>query len=136
MKILDPNKFQKVVHVSAWFGEKIALSQVVKEAYHKGYWSDAGGKVEPGETWIEAAKREFQEEMGLRLMNPVFVDFFIYTERQIKTCLFKVNYSSRSFRLVLNKEPDKQSEWRLFTPKEALKLKLMPSVKNYLESIK
>ena len=34
---------------------------------HDGRWGTPGGAVEPGETPREAAMREFQEEIGLRV---------------------------------------------------------------------
>ncbi|SDW46205.1 8-oxo-dGTP diphosphatase [Marininema mesophilum] len=37
----------------------------------RGWWVAPGGKVEAGETITEAVCREYQEETGLRLINPV-----------------------------------------------------------------
>ena len=39
---------------------------VVVHRPHHGDWSLPKGKVEPGETWLEAAVREVAEETGLR----------------------------------------------------------------------
>ncbi len=44
-----------------WRGDEVLLAQRGK-ALGYGYWSLPGGKVEPGETAIEAAVRELYEE--------------------------------------------------------------------------
>jgi 8-oxo-dGTP diphosphatase len=36
---------------------------------YAGYWEFPGGKVEPGETLLQALAREFQEEMGIELIS-------------------------------------------------------------------
>lgn len=134
---MDFNNYRKVVHASIWFGKKIALSQVIKEAYHKGYWSDAGGKVEKNEKPMDAIVREVYEETGLDIDWSAFdlIDCFIYPERQIKSFLFEVKLPLSDFSDIKNMEPKKQSNWQLFTIEEALKLKLMPSVKFYLNGL-
>jgi 8-oxo-dGTP diphosphatase len=35
--------------------------------YHSGKWNGLGGKLEPGESPLEAARREFAEESGIKL---------------------------------------------------------------------
>ncbi len=39
----------------------------------KGYWSIPGGRVEPGETLIEAVEREVLEETGLKVQCGAFI---------------------------------------------------------------
>lgn len=131
------NKYRKIVHATIWFGNKIALSKVLKEAYHKGYWSDSGGKVESGELLMDAVVRETLEETGLDIDYSAFelIDCFIYPKRNIKSFLFEVKLPLTDFEDIKNTEPEKQSNWQLFTVKEALKLKLMPSVKYYLKNL-
>lgn len=133
----NPNKYRKVVHAALFFGNKIALSKRLKDGFHKGFWSDAGGKVEKNERIIDAIVRETEEETGIKLPPNVFIlmDSFIYTERQIKTFLFKVDLSEFQFATIKNTEPHKQGPWELFTVKDALKLKLVPSVKYYLKNL-
>jgi len=36
---------------------------------YAGYWEFPGGKVDPGETILEALKREFMEELGVRVLS-------------------------------------------------------------------
>ncbi|WP_309573063.1 NUDIX domain-containing protein, partial [Deinococcus sp.] len=40
---------------------------LVRTTKWRGLWGVPGGKVEWGETLLEAVKREFQEEVGLEL---------------------------------------------------------------------
>lgn len=137
-KDLNCNEFQKVVHGCLWFGHKVCLSQVIKDTYHKGFWSDPGGKMEKGETPLEAVVREVKEETGLNIPKAWFhfKDCYIYPEREIKTFLFETPpIRPEAFNMVRNMEPAKHSDWQLFTVDEALKLKLMPSVRYHLERL-
>ncbi len=137
---MNCNHFQKVVHSALWFGNRIALSKILKDCYHKNYWSDSGGKVEENESLIEAVQRETYEETDLSLERSQFklIDCYIYPERELKTFLFEVNLCEYFFTAFMkNREPEKHFDWKLFTVEEALKLKkLMPSVRFYLEGLK
>ncbi|HET7629564.1 MAG TPA: 8-oxo-dGTP diphosphatase [Bacillales bacterium] len=44
----------------------------------KGWWVAPGGKMESGESIVEAAKREFLEETGLHLNTPVLKGVFTF----------------------------------------------------------
>ncbi len=136
---MNCNNYRKIVHACLFFGNKIALSKVLKECYHKNYFTDCGGKVEDNENLMDAVKRETLEESGFNFDKSLFElqDCFIYPERELKTFVFKVELADWMFRNIENPEPDKQSDWKLYTIKEALKLKkLMPSVRYFLENIK
>ena len=43
----------------------------------RGLWVVPGGRVELGETLVEAVEREFQEETGISIANPVFSCMFV-----------------------------------------------------------
>lgn len=62
---------RKTLHVVAGVvlnetGEYLLSSRPEGKPY-AGYWEFAGGKVEPGESEIEALKREFAEELGIEI---------------------------------------------------------------------
>lgn len=45
-------------------------------------WSFTGGKVEKGETYLEAAIREFKEEVGVSIKNPEVLKLFFYLRKK------------------------------------------------------
>ena len=49
-------------------GERLLLQNRVKKDWH-GY-ALPGGHVEPGESFVDAVKREMKEETGLDIMKP------------------------------------------------------------------
>ena len=129
------DSYRKVVHAAMWFDKKILLAQILKDSYHKGYWTDPGGKVNKRELIQDALTRELKEETDMFIPSFEFrlVDCFVYPERRIKSFLYVINLGYYRFWEIKNTEPKKQSEWKLFTLEEALKLKLLPSVRSYLE---
>ena len=136
-QIDDPNVYKKVANTCCWFGDKIMLSKVLKKSWHEGFWAAPGGKVEKREAVTNAVQREFLEETGHYLTQDKFrfVDCFIYTKRGIKVYLFETQILPAYFDYYIqNPEPEKQSDWELFTKKQALKLKLLPSIRFYLEN--
>ncbi|MGJ8527031.1 NUDIX hydrolase [Maritalea sp.] len=68
----DTNKSVQVVSCALFDGPKVLLIQRGKHPY-KGLWSLPGGRVELGETFIAAVKRELLEETGLLVPAPKFV---------------------------------------------------------------
>jgi len=134
---MNPNDYKKVVHCIMWFDDLVLLSERIEEGDpFKGYWQDPGGKMEKGEIPSEAAFREVMEESGMEPWGAKFnfIDCFIFEDKKIKSFIFEMKYNKYHYSNVENREPDKQSDWKLFTKEEALKLKLMPSVRYYLEN--
>ena len=47
----------------------VLLGQRPEGKPYAGYWEFPGGKVDPGETILEALKREFMEELGIEVLG-------------------------------------------------------------------
>lgn len=50
-------------------GGDVLLAQRPQGKPYAGYWEFPGGKVEPGEPIVDALKREFLEELGVRILS-------------------------------------------------------------------
>lgn len=88
-------------------GDRILLQNRVKKDW-RGY-ALPGGHVEPGESFVEAVKREMKEETGLEILNPRLVgvkQFPIEGGRYI-VFLFKAD----EYRGVLVSSDEGQMEW-------------------------
>lgn len=59
---------------------QILLSTRPKGKAYAGYWEFAGGKVEPNEQPLDALKREFQEELGIQILDatPYLAKYHVY----------------------------------------------------------
>ena len=58
---------------------QVLLIRKLRPAWQKGYLNGIGGKIEPGETPLEAMNREFEEEAGisgLNWKNDAIIHFF------------------------------------------------------------
>ncbi len=85
-------------------GKKILLLKRSDEVNSPGKWAFVGGKVEDGEDWLTAAKRESEEEIGT-CQGAKIAEFQV--DNDFKTFIFKVD---KPFKCKLNKEHDKY-EW-------------------------
>ena len=72
-------------------GRYLLSSRPMDKAY-AGYWEFAGGKVEPGETEIEALKREFAEELDIeiRYAVPWLAKVHLYEHAKVHLRFFRV----------------------------------------------
>lgn len=62
--------------------DKLLLVKRNKKPY-MGCWNGIGGKIESGETPIEAAIRECKEETGISMNNPKLLVTYVYPEDNV-----------------------------------------------------
>jgi 8-oxo-dGTP pyrophosphatase MutT (NUDIX family) len=131
MKILSKNH-KKSTAILIWFGDKILLSKR-KTALYKGKWSAPGGRAESSDTSLtHTAQRELMEEAGIFLLLQDLGIVDSYEHDEWKCFFFEAFLAEKLFKIIKNVEPKKHSPWELFTAEEALKLDLMPSIREYI----
>ncbi len=114
---------------------RVGLSKRLNTRTFLSYWQFAGGKVEVNEELLDAAQREFFEETGLLLEKSRF-EFLGKIEKD-PTCDFCAFYyvELNSHEFLRNPEPEKHTDWDFLEPVDALRLKLMPGIKDIIERI-
>ena len=130
MNIFD---YQKCGVVIVWIGGKIMLCER-KGGKFKGCFSAVGGKIEKGERVLSGTCREFYEEAGAFLYegDATFIDCYIIPESEQKVFVFE-SFQNETFKInIKNTEPLKHGKWNFYTKQEALKLNLMPYIRQYL----
>ncbi|AIE75231.1 MULTISPECIES: NUDIX domain-containing protein [unclassified Synechocystis] len=108
---------------------------IVKTTKWRGTWGVPGGKVEWGERLETALKREFQEEVGLDLLD---IEFALVQEAvndpqfHCPAHFVLLNYYARCESTVV--VPNEEIvEWQWLTPQEALSFPLNSFTKLLLE---
>ncbi|MEK7103363.1 MAG: NUDIX hydrolase [Patescibacteria group bacterium] len=80
-----------------------------------GTWCFPGGHLDFGESWEECARRETDEEAGIRIKNVRFAtatnDIFPIDGKHYVTIIMVAEYDAGD---VINNEPDKCERWDWF----------------------
>ncbi|MCR5557245.1 MAG: 8-oxo-dGTP diphosphatase [Butyrivibrio sp.] len=93
-------------------GDKILLQNRVKEDW-KGY-TLPGGHVEPGESFVDAVKREMKEETGLDIIDPKLVGIkqFPFQNEEKAYCRYIVLlFKAEKFTGTVVSSAEGQMEW-------------------------
>ena len=102
------------------------------ESPHLGLWSFPGGRVEPGESPLEAAVRETKEEVGLDIRAEGIFEVVTYLPEDLGrghwSQVVLIDYLARPLRgkVVLNRE---SSEYRWALPSEVMELETTPQMR-------
>ena len=86
----------KTVHVAVAVIEnaqgEILIAKRLDHQHMGGYWEFPGGKVEPGETLLEALRREIQEELSLHIhtAEPFLKVPFQYPDKKVLLDIWRV----------------------------------------------
>lgn len=86
------------------------LAQRPQGKVYAGYWEFPGGKVEPGESPLQALQRELQEELGIEVTEawPWLIREFDYEHADVKLHFFRV----RSWRGELHGREAQAVAWQ------------------------
>jgi 8-oxo-dGTP diphosphatase len=119
-------RYSVAVGISFHSGRVLLGRRIRSESQYAGYWEFPGGKIELGESSVDALKREFREELGtevLRHQDFVQMDW-VYPDRIVDLHFFLVKLSEVKTELL---ERNAHSEIRWVPLDEALLLNLLPA---------
>lgn len=104
--------------------------------YHN-YYQVAGGKLNNGESYEDCAKREAEEEAGVKVESIMFVSFDEYIDKKTSKlfkCAIFIGYIGEQ--VPVNKEPTNHEDWFSADLKEFKTHKLTDSLPRHYGSIK
>lgn len=118
------------------FNNKVLLIRRVNATFGDGLYSLVGGKVEPGETALQAIKREVHEEVDLEIPESNFELVHTMhrkgTDAEFVALCFKADVTDISH--VRNNEPDKHDDVQFFNL-HSLPTNIIPAHKQVIESV-
>jgi dATP pyrophosphohydrolase len=117
-------------------GVEFLLMRRAPRKYMPGTWNVVQGKIEPGETAIQAAVREMQEETGLRprtlyQMNGVNTYFMAPKDTLVHSPVFLAEVGPKD-EVTLNNEHD---DYRWLKTDDALTLLIWPNQRKLIRAL-
>ena len=125
-----PADFKPLFEISLTFAEdnsgQILLMWRQPWDSEGGLWDVPGGGIDPGETMIESALREFKEESGIRLSEKDVKHFkTVYVQKPGRDFVMHLYYTSFRGRPEVMLNPEEHGEFKWMAPEEAKKLPLL-----------
>ncbi len=135
MRAAPPTGFTNVIHAGGglvWRPGKNEPELILVQRRRYGEeWSLPKGKLDPGESWEEAALREVREETGYEAALEKFAGGQVYTVKgSPKVVLY---WHMRVIREIDQPDPDEITDLRWETAASALELLTYPSERELLE---
>lgn len=106
---------------------------LIRHTYAHG-WHFPGGGVEPGETALEAARRELREEAGIEMLADPPLHGLFFNRNASRRDHIAV-YVVREFRVVEAKAPDREIAEARFFPLDALPADITRGTRARLDEI-
>jgi len=120
------------VGVMVWNGDRLLLGKRIS-AHSENSWQFPGGHLEFGETVEACARREVEEEAGIKICNIIPSGFtnavFIDADKHYVTLFVSSEYDSGELTVM---EPDKCEQWRWFQW-DSLPEPLFLPIRNFLK---
>ena len=137
LSLKKPGKFLPVSDVVGclfWAEGKILLLKRATEKSYPGRWGLPGGKINEGESRLDAIIREVKEETGINLSSGRFQTHQTYYVVNPKESFVYTMYISRFEKIPgVNINRIEHVNYAWYRPEEALKLKLMPDADGCIE---
>ena len=120
------------VGAMVWNGDRLLLGKRIS-AHSENSWQFPGGHLEFGETVEACARREVEEEAGIKICNIIPSGFtnavFIDADKHYVTLFVSSEYDSGELTVM---EPDKCEQWRWFQW-DSLPEPLFLPIRNFLK---
>lgn len=118
---LSDYQFRTYTLIYLILNEKILLLERASDKTDMaGRITGLGGKIEPGESLLESAKREFKEESGLEIHDPQFKGTFQWIDEGNSICMTHIIFASESSGELTKKNREGILSWYLINELDTL----------------
>jgi 8-oxo-dGTP diphosphatase len=111
---------------------RVLVARRTEEQHQGGLWEFPGGRIESGEEPADAARRELEEETGLRAtgVEPLVVVVHDYADRPLRFHVFVAREPEGEVRL------DRSREWTWVAPAELEALEMPEANRQMLRALR